>query len=101
MWLWLIGIAVFVLIWGRLWQTQPKTAFGVLLGLPIAWFLSLWLRPYITGMREIPVWLPALPIVIIAVTLIVSGLWIWFRADRFQSAKPDEQDASHSEHGHH
>ena len=39
MW-WLIGVVVFVLLWGGLWRAQPKAAFGVLLGLLLAWLFS-------------------------------------------------------------
>jgi hypothetical protein len=101
MWTWLVGVVVVVLIWGRLWQTQPKTAFGVLLGLPLAWILSLLLRPYLTGMEAIPVWLPALPLAIIALTMLISGAWIWLRADRFPQAQPADEHSDHAEHGHH
>ena len=28
--LWLIGVAVFVVLWGALWKASPKGGFGVL-----------------------------------------------------------------------
>ena len=37
---WLLGIVVFVVLWAGLWRSQPKAAFGVLLGLPIAFQLE-------------------------------------------------------------
>jgi hypothetical protein len=101
---WLIGVAVFVLIWGVMWQSQPKLAFGVLLGLLLAWFFSRLIRPYVTGMEEVPLWLPPLPFAIVAVTLIVAGALIWFRADKLAPTKVAEESAhggDHSEHGHH
>ena len=102
--LWLIGVAVFVLIWGMLWQSQPKLGFGVLLGLPLAWFFSRLIRPYLTGMEEIPLWLPPLPLAIVAVTLLVSGALIWLRADKLGPPKQSDHaahDQSHADHGHH
>lgn len=93
---WLIGVVVFVLIWGMLWQSQPKLAFGALLGLPLAWILSLLIRPYITGMQEIPLWLPPLPLAIIAVVLLVAGVMVWLRADRLAPPSP----AAHDEQAH-
>jgi hypothetical protein len=94
---WLIGIVVFLLLWARLWQAQPKTAFGVLIGLPIAWILSRLIRPYVTGMEEIPVWLPPLPFALVAISLLIAGALIWLRADKLASVKRDEH-AAH-EHG--
>src|SRR6478736_6324309 len=67
--IWLLGAAVFVVIWSGLWKTQPKAAFGVLLGLLVAWILSRLLTPYVLGMTPIPVWLPPLPLAIIAPTV--------------------------------
>jgi hypothetical protein len=101
---WLIGVAVFVLIWGVMWQSQPKLAFGVLLGLLLAWFFSRFIRPYVTGMEEVPLWLPPLPFAIVAVTLIVAGVLIWLRADKLAPPKVAEEPAhggDHGGHGHH
>ena len=99
---WLLGIVVFVVLWAGLWRSQPKAAFGVLLGLPIAWILSRLITPYVTGMNDIPVWLPPLPIVVIASTLFFFGVRTWLRAD---SLPPPTQDDEHGQsqdgHGHH
>ena len=93
---WLIGVGVFLLLWAKLWQSQPKTAFGVLIGLLIAWILSRFLRPYVTGMEEIPIWLPPFPFAFVAISLLVAGAVIWFRADKLAPVKRDE----HADHGH-
>ena len=95
--IWLIGVAVFVLIWGKLWQVLPAAGFGVLIGLPLAYVASLLITPYITGMKDIPVWLPPLPIVTIAVALFVFGVITWLRADKL--SPPPDLDA-HDDHGH-
>jgi hypothetical protein len=99
MWIWLIGVAIFVVIWGAVWRTQPKLAFGVLLGLPIAWVISLFLTPYVTGMHQIPVWLPPLPLAIVAVMLFVFGTVTWLRADRLPPPRDTGENADHEEHG--
>ena len=98
--IWLVGVAIFVLIWGKLWRVLPAAGFGVLIGLPLAWVASLLITPYITGMKAIPIWLPPLPIVIVAVTLFVFGVITWLRADKL--TPPKEADA-HDDHaqGHH
>ena len=97
---WLLGIAIFVLIWAGAWRAQPKLAFGVLLGLPVAWVLSLLIKPYVTGMHSIPIWLPPLPLMFVALVLFVFGGIVWFRADNLpppRAAKSDEEHG-HSEH---
>ena len=97
---WLIGVAVFVVLWGALWRASPKAGFGALIGLPLAWIFSRLLTPYITGMNEIPLWLPPLPLAIIAVTLFVFGGLVWFRADKLPPPKVRESHDEHR-HGHH
>jgi ABC-type sulfate transport system permease component len=96
---WLLGVAVFVVIWGALWRSQPKLAFGVLLGLPLAWIFSRLITPYVTGMNEIPIWLPPLPFAIVALTLMVFGAVVWFRADSLRPVKREPQ--GHGTHGGH
>lgn len=95
--IWLIGVAFFILLWGKLWRVLPAAGFGVLIGLPLAWVASILITPYITGMKAIPVWLPPLPIVIIAITLFVFGVITWLRADKL--TRLSEADA-HDDHGH-
>ena len=95
--IWLLGVAVFVVIWSGLWKTQPKAAFGVLLGLLVAWILSRLLTPYVIGMTPIPVWLPPLPLAIIALTLFVFGTVTWLRADRLPP--PRDRGDDHDAHG--
>jgi hypothetical protein len=46
-------------------------------------------------MEEIPVWLPPLPIAIIATLLFIKGALVWFRGNEaLPNPKPDEP------HGH-
>jgi len=94
---WLIGVAIFVVLWGALWRVSAKAGFGALIGLPLAWIFSRLLTPYITGMNQIPIWLPPLPLAIIALTLFVFGTIVWFRADKLPPPKGRE---SHDDHGH-
>jgi len=89
----LAGLVIFVLIWAMIWRNNTALGVGVLLGLPVAWILSRWLRPYLTGMEHIPVWLPPMPFAIVAVTLLVMGVVIWLRADRLPP--PKQRDDAH------
>jgi hypothetical protein len=95
--LWLLGVGVFVVLLGALWKASPKAGMGALAGVFIAWILSYFIRPYVTGMTEIPLWLPPLPIAIIALSLFYFGFRTWWRADNLPPPQEDEQHG----HGHH
>jgi hypothetical protein len=91
---WIIGVALLVLLWGRLWYRSLELASGILIGLGLAWVVFKLLSPYLFGMEEIPVWLPPLPIAIIATLLFIKGALVWIRGNEaLPSPKPDE-------HGH-
>ena len=96
---WLIGVAIFVVLWGVLWKVSPKGGFGVLIGLPIAWLLSRFTTPYVTGMEEIPLWVPPLPVALVAIALFYFGIRTWLRADNLPP--PPAHDDDHDAHGHH
>jgi hypothetical protein len=93
--IWIIGVAVLVLAWGLIWKSNLSLALGILIGLPIAWAASKLLRPYITGMEHIPLWLPPLPFAIVATTLLVYGIRIWFRG---APPLPPQDKDEHSQH---
>ncbi len=97
--LWLLGVAVFVMLLGALWKSSPKAGIGALVGVGVAWILSRFMTPYVTGMTEIPLWLPPLPIAIIALALFYFGFRTWLRADNLPP--PPEQDDEQHGHGHH
>jgi hypothetical protein len=98
--IWLVAVAIFILVWGKLWNALPAAGFGVLIGLPLAWLASLLLTPYVTGMKDIPLWLPPLPLIIIATTLFVFGVIVWFRADKLGPPKQIAEEQGHDD-GHH
>src|SRR5690606_9148455 len=88
------------------WRSQPKLAFGVLLGLPVAWLLSRLIAPYVSGAAEIPVWLPPLPLATVAVMLFVFGTIVWFKADNLpppvvrDTHGHGHEDGHDAHHGH-
>jgi hypothetical protein len=92
---WLIGVAVLVLVWGQLWKRNLELALGILLGLPLAWLASKLLAPYLTGMEEIPVWLPPLPIAIIATLLFIKGALVWIRGNDALPKPAHEEEHHH------
>jgi ABC-type sulfate transport system permease component len=99
--LWLIGVVVFIVLWGGLWRSQPKAAFGVLIGLPLAWILSRFVSPYVTGMEDIPIWLPPLPLATVALLLFYFGVRTWLRADSLPPPPKEPDDHGHAEHAEH
>ncbi len=93
---WLIVVAACVAIWGVMWQYNLVLAFGVLIGLVMAWVASRFMTPYLTGMEDIPLWLPPLPMATVAVVLLVYGALIWFRGnDALPQPKPKEKKEHH------
>lgn len=96
--LWLIGVVICVAIWGVMWRANLVLSFGILLGLLLAWVASRLLTPIVTGMEQVPIWLPPLPMVTVAVILFVYGALTWFRGNEgLPQPKQDEDE----QHGHH
>ena len=96
MWLWLLGVAICVLIWGTLWKRNIIMASGILVGFLLAWLLSYLIKPYVTGMETIPVWLPPISLATVAIVLFVYGALVWIRGnDALPKKKPD---SSHDKH---
>jgi hypothetical protein len=101
---WLIGVAVFVLLWAALWRSSPRAAYGAVWGflaaLVLYWIFSVSLTEYVTGMHEIPIWLPPLPIAIIVIALFYFGIKTWMNADNLPPPSTSQQDEDR-DHGHH
>ena len=95
---WLVGVAIFVLIWGGMWKSNLMLSFGVLIGLLLAWIVSRLITPYVTGMEEIPVWLPPLPLATVAIVLLVYGVLVWIRGSE---GLPQPKPKAEKEHEHH
>lgn len=92
---WIIGVGVLVLIWGIVWARNIELALGILIGLPIAWLLSKLITPYVTGMEEVPIWLPPLPIATIALLLFIKGALVFLRGSDALPKPPPETDEAH------
>jgi hypothetical protein len=79
MWASLITIVLLgcLVLWLRAWQRGSRLALGLAIGAGIAFLGSLVLqaRPVFDHM---PVWVPALPFAVIAVTLFGFGALAWF-----------------------
>jgi ABC-type sulfate transport system permease component len=102
--LWLIGVAVFVLLWGALWRANPKAAYGVVWGFLLALILSLifsrQFKNYVTGMNEIPIWLPPIPIILVVIALFYFGIKTWLNADNLPPPRERESHDGQHDHGH-
>jgi hypothetical protein len=95
--LWLVIAAALALFWGAMWKNYTKMAVGALIGLPLGWIAAGPVYSYLTGdMEEIPLWLPPLPLALVALLLLVVGLVIWFRPDE----PPSSQDSDEKQQQH-
>jgi len=93
---WLIVVALLVLAWGAMWRNYQSMAIGALIGMPIGWLVSKPVHNYLAGeMEDIPLWLPPLPLAIIAVLLIVVGLVIFLTAGNQPASHRSGSDESH------
>ena len=70
----------FLLLWGLTWRSQPKLAFGILIGLIAGATAAGWIGPY-EGMDDVPIWLPPLPFAVVAVGLMIYGGLAWWGLD--------------------
>jgi len=70
------GLLLFLVLWGVAWRRQPNLAFGIFLGVAIAAVVAAVFRPF--DMRSVPIWLPALPFAVVAISLLCFGIWAWF-----------------------
>jgi hypothetical protein len=79
-----------------IWKKSLSMAGGILIGVLLAWLFSYPLEPYVTGMENVPVWLPPLPLATIAVILLVYGALIWIRGNEaLPQPKSDDSDHHH------
>ncbi len=93
---WLVGIAVCCVLWAGVWKSNLVLAFGILIGVLLAWLLSYSLEPYVTGMEHIPLWLPPLPMATVALVLFVYGVLVWVRGnDALPKGKSEDSDHHH------
>jgi len=92
---WLVGVTVCLLIWGGIWKSNLLLAFGILLGVLLAWLLSFFVKPYVTDMENIPIWLPPLPLATVAIILFVYGAVVWFKGNEGLSKKDTDDSDQH------
>jgi len=87
------GVAAFLvllILWGFAWHYQTKMAFGILIGLCLGGVLAQFIGPFNT-LEDIPVWLPATPLISVVVILFVLGFLAWGVDDK----SSEDSDESH------
>jgi nitrogen fixation-related uncharacterized protein len=87
------GVALFLvllILWGFAWHYQTKMAFGILIGLCLGGVLAQFIGPFNT-LEDIPVWLPATPLISVVVILFVLGFLAWGVDDK----SSEDSDESH------
>ena len=89
----MFGFAAFVvllILWGFAWRYQTKMAFGILIGLGLGGLLAQFIGPFET-IQEIPVWLPATPLISVVIILFVLSFLAW----GVQDTSSEDSDNSH------
>jgi hypothetical protein len=89
----IFGFAAFVvllILWGFAWRYQTKMAFGILIGLGLGGLLAQFIGPFET-IQEIPVWLPATPLISVVIILFVLSFLAW----GVQDTSSEDSDNSH------
>ncbi len=71
------AFVVFLLLWGLTWRSQPKLAFGMLIGLIVGVIAAQWIGPF-ESIHDVPLWLPPLPFAVVAVGLLIYGGLAWW-----------------------
>ena len=85
-----IAFVVLLVLWGFAWHYQTKLAFGILIGLGVGAVLSRFIGPFNT-IQDIPLWLPATPLISVVIILLVLGVLAW----RVPPADGGSSDSSH------
>jgi hypothetical protein len=70
------GLLVFLALWGMAWRREPSFAFGITLGVALAVVVAVVARPF--EMHQVPIWLPPLPLAVVACSLFCFGIWAWY-----------------------
>jgi hypothetical protein len=71
----ILGSLIFMGAWSLAWRSRPYLAFGMFLGVAAA--AALVALVWFTGIRHLPIWLPALPVALVATTLFTFGVLAW------------------------
>ena len=83
---------------GRAVAVEPESGLRSRVGLSgraaSYWLFSGQLTEYVTGMNEIPVWLPPLPIAIVVIALFYFGIKTWLNADKLPPPRRREHGRS-------
>jgi len=96
MFIWFLIVIALLLVWRALWHRNLLMAFGVLLGVLLAWMLSYAITPLVTHMETIPIWLPPLPLATVALILFVYGGLVWIRgSEGLPKPKQDDPEDHH------
>jgi hypothetical protein len=75
MWLQISGLVLFLALWGVAWQRQPNLGLGIFFGVAIAAVVAALVRA--SHLHSVPLWLPPLPLAVIAISLFGFGIWAW------------------------
>ena len=71
----IVAWLIFMVLWSLAWRSRPPLAFGIFLG--VAGACALVATVWFSGIRRVPIWLPALPFATVAITLFSFGILAW------------------------
>lgn len=83
-----VAFLVLLVLWGFAWHYQTKLAFGILIGLGVGAVLARFIGPF-NSSDEIPIWLPATPLISVVIILFVLGILAW-RVPALSDADADD-----------
>lgn len=95
----IIALLVLLAVWAVAWRRSPRLAFGMFIGVGIAWLAVWFARPYLTGQAPFPTWLAPIPVLTVALSLIVLGIVVWVRGNEALPTPPPPKEHSGG-HGH-
>ena len=76
----LLGLLVGLFLSGLVWRTRPYLGAGIFIGVAIACVAAAVAPALDHG--NVPIWLPALPFAVVAVTLFGFGILTWHWGDK-------------------
>lgn len=72
----IVGFIIFLILCGLAWRKKPVLALGIFLGAGIACGIAAIAKPI--TLQTLPIWLPALPFAVVAISLFSFGILAWF-----------------------
>ena len=90
----IIIFAALLIMWRIAWRTRPILGLGMTIGVLLAGIIAAVVGQ--PSFEKVPLWLPPLPFVTVAVTLLCFGILAWVWDDEQPGARRSESAPPHS-----